>query len=62
MEPYVVSEELSREADARCCAALVAVIEHYVPLMRPDEARPYLQALPRLRQQAGLDRDPLLDG
>lgn len=54
MERYGVSEELSREADARCCAELLRVVERYLPLMRPEEAGPYERALPKLRRRAGL--------
>lgn len=46
MDSWGVSEELSREAVARCCAELVAVIEAHAPAMRPGD--PDAEALGRL--------------
>lgn len=57
-ERYDVSEELSREADARCCAEIIEIVEKYLPLMRAREARPYVSAMPHLRLRAGLDPPP----
>jgi hypothetical protein len=63
MDSWDVSPELSGEAVARCCGELAAVIERYLPDMRPDDpdAAAFTLAAARFRRRGARDRQLLPD-